>query len=70
MKMKLKRTDFWVLVCDDWKYRKGTKGQKRVPLLCGVYEKRSEAIVVAKEIKDCLGKHYIKKATITADVQL
>ena len=62
--MRLKRKDFWALICDDWKYRRRDKGAKRDPMLCGVYSSKKEAQEVQEEIKDCLCTHTIKKCEV------
>lgn len=60
--MRLKAKDFYALICDDSKYSKGQKAEK---MLCGIYASKKEAQNAAKEIKDCLCKHYIKKGNVT-----
>ncbi len=68
--MKLKRTDMWALVCDDWKYMRHVKSAKRDPMLCGVYPSKKEAQEVYYHIKDCDCTHYIKKVSVTVDVKI
>ncbi len=63
--MKLKRKDFYALICDDIKYR--SKGEKPDPMLCGVYPSRKEAQEVKDFIQDCPLDHQIKKCTVTVE---
>lgn len=63
--MKLTTKDFFVLLCDDRKYR--SKKEKRDPMICGVYASKKEAQDCAEEIKDCVLDHYIKQCKVTVE---
>ncbi len=71
--MKLKRNDFYALICDDWwlRTKKERKDKtKRDPMLCGVFASKKEAQEADKEIKGCYGKHYIKKCKVQVEINL
>lgn len=65
--MKLKRNDFWALICDDWEYRSKDAKPKRDPMLCGVFASEKEALDCAKDIKDCVLDHYIAKCGVRVE---
>mgnify|MGYP001585010102 CR=1 FL=1 len=46
---------YWALLCDC---------SEDEPLICGVYSSQKEAQKVAKQVKDCPAKHYIKKCQV------
>lgn len=63
--MRVKRDNFFALICDDRKYR--SKKEKSDPVLCGVFSTKKEAQELFNEIKDCVLDHYIKKCKVTIE---
>jgi hypothetical protein len=60
--MKITAKDFYALTC------RSIRGKDDSPMLCGVFSSRREAKEVAEGIKECPGKHSIKKCSVSVTI--
>ena len=66
--MKIKRKDFFALICDDRKFR--DKNEKPDPMLCGVFSTKQEARECGAQTEGCVCDHYIKKCVVSVEFDM